>query len=127
VVFAFHTALTPSLELPGLTLITLPVEMGTAKYDVVFDLQEVDSGVLGCVEYNTDLFQIPDAMRMITLYEQLLRFMAATPEKRLSALLQSLADWETSRRRAVEETQKSEDNRRKLRNSKRKAIVDVRQ
>jgi amino acid adenylation domain-containing protein len=74
------------LELAGLKLTPVPVHSGTAKFDLLFSLEENGDGLSGFIEYNTDLFDAETIERWIGHYQMLLEAVAAEPEQRLSQL-----------------------------------------
>ena len=75
-----------ALDLPGLTLQALPVEINTAKSELVLDLWEGERGLAGTVEYCTELFDAPAVERLMRRYEALLHSTVAAPQSRLNAL-----------------------------------------
>jgi non-ribosomal peptide synthetase component F len=86
VVFTLQNAPLPPLELPGLTLGLLDVDQGTAKFDLVLNMWDLEQGLTGALEYNTDIFLAPTAARMLGRFERLLGSVAARPEARLDEL-----------------------------------------
>jgi len=89
------------LELAGLKLTPIPVHSGTAKFDLMFSLEENADGLSGFIEYNTDLFDAGTIGRLIGHYQMLLENIAMDAEQRLSQLpllteperKQLFADW----------------------------------
>ncbi|HEY3582450.1 MAG TPA: amino acid adenylation domain-containing protein, partial [Pyrinomonadaceae bacterium] len=75
-----------SLEVPGLKLDPLPVDTGTAKFDLLLAIVEEPDGLRGSVEYNTDLFEAATIERMAAHFENLLASIVADPTQRLSQL-----------------------------------------
>jgi amino acid adenylation domain-containing protein len=75
-----------ALELPDLTLSLLPGERGTAKFDLTLSLLETGEGVVGSLEYSTDLFEAETIKRMLGHYQRLLEGVAANPQRHLSEL-----------------------------------------
>ncbi|WP_318196650.1 non-ribosomal peptide synthetase [Streptomyces sp. MCL20-2] len=69
-------------------LATEPVEAdpGPAKYDLNLTVRETDAGLVGHLEYSTDLFTEETAARMARSYERLLREIAADPDADLTRL-----------------------------------------
>jgi amino acid adenylation domain-containing protein len=74
------------LELAGLKLQPVHSHSGTAKFDLMFSLEESEGGLGGFVEYNTDLFDESTITRMLGHFETLLAGIVANPEQRLSEL-----------------------------------------
>jgi glycosyltransferase involved in cell wall biosynthesis len=87
-------------ELPGLRLVALTVEQGTAKIDLLLNLLETADHLLGALEFRADLFE-PATVR--ALGEDLLRVLeqaSARPEVPCRELLADLAQ-AAQRRRAA--------------------------
>ena len=57
---------------------------GVARYDITFNLADREDGIVGAMEYNTDLFKASTIKRMQSQYIQLLRAIVASPDARLS-------------------------------------------
>ena len=86
VMFVLQNAPTPELHLPNLTIRGFDLDIITSKFDVTMALQETEQGLIGFVEYNTDLFKPETIERLMGHYQQLLQAIAAAPERRLSEL-----------------------------------------
>ncbi|HZI07435.1 MAG TPA: amino acid adenylation domain-containing protein, partial [Archangium sp.] len=67
--------------LPGLTLRPLPVDGGTAKFDLTLYVTEGEQGLETALEYNADLFEQETAARMLGHLEVLLEGLVARPEQ----------------------------------------------
>jgi non-ribosomal peptide synthetase component F len=74
--------------------------------------------------YNPDLFDTTTIARMAELYQIVLAKATATPEIRLSGIMQALAETERQQR-AAEHQQFQEASLQKLKSIKRKAITGV--
>ena len=109
-----NTPTAPPLDLPGLTLQAMPVEINTAKNDLVIDMWEGTDGLAGAVEYNTDLFDQPAIERMMQSYEALLRSVVSQPDARLNAL-ELLSDKERQQRLLAAQNREEAARRRFLR------------
>ncbi|HWE61083.1 MAG TPA: amino acid adenylation domain-containing protein, partial [Chloroflexota bacterium] len=83
VMFILHNAPLESVVLPTLTVRTLPVEYGTAKFDLTLSAAETAQGLLGQWEYRTDLFEEATIRRMAGHFQTLLEGIVADPERRL--------------------------------------------
>ena len=57
VVFALQNVPQRELTLPGLALTSEHVDTGTAKFDLSVSLAEAPEGLIGRIEYNTDIFE----------------------------------------------------------------------
>ena len=75
-----------ALELPGLTLEPLEVDIGTAEFDLTLFMWEEAEGLNVLSEYNTDLFDAATITRMLTAFQNLLEGIVVDPEQRLSTL-----------------------------------------
>lgn len=73
-------------ELPGLSATPIPIDTGTAKFDLVLSLTEEREGLIASLEYNSDLFDSWTAARMLGHYQRLLEGILADPDLRLSEL-----------------------------------------
>jgi amino acid adenylation domain-containing protein/non-ribosomal peptide synthase protein (TIGR01720 family) len=86
VMFALQNAPMPALELPNLTLSSLEIESGTAKFDLTLSMEDTEQGLVGSLEYNTDLFHGTTISRMLGHFQTLLEGIVAEPDQRLSDL-----------------------------------------
>ncbi len=59
---------------------------GTAKFDLTMALEETDQGIVGSLEYQTDLFNASTIERMIRHFEILLEGVVAAPDTPLNEL-----------------------------------------
>ncbi|HEY0736386.1 MAG TPA: amino acid adenylation domain-containing protein [Herpetosiphonaceae bacterium] len=83
VMFVLQNAPMPGPELGNLSMLPVEVDNKTAKFDISFDLTEIDDGIIGFVEYNTDLFALTTIERLIQHFQQLLESIAGNPEQRI--------------------------------------------
>lgn len=86
VMFVLQNAPMSALELSGLTVSPLESNSGIAKFDLTLSVEETASGLIGILEYNTDLFEAATIARMVGHLQQLLSGIVANPEQRLDAL-----------------------------------------
>jgi amino acid adenylation domain-containing protein len=100
VVFTTQNAPAPAIEIAGLTLAQLPVENGTAKFDLVINFIEREGDLHGSIEYSTDLFERESIRRLIEHFRRLLKGIVADPGRPLSELTLLT---EEERRRVLEE------------------------
>lgn len=70
----------------GVTFALEPVERRFARNDLELEILEAQDGLLGSLQYNTDLFQRGDMQRLIGHYQQLLSSIVADPRQRVSQL-----------------------------------------
>ncbi|MGK3966667.1 amino acid adenylation domain-containing protein [Sorangium sp. So ce118] len=86
VLFALHNVRLPKLELRGLTVTPLELDSGMARFDLSLILEEVDRGLSGVWEFNTDLFDVATIQRMAGSFEELVRGIVAAPARRIGEL-----------------------------------------
>jgi amino acid adenylation domain-containing protein len=84
VFFAFLNVPRLPLDLAGLVVSPLDVQIGTAKFDLSLYLWEAEGGLRGTVEYNTDLFDQATIARLAAHFSTLLAGITATPERRVA-------------------------------------------
>ncbi|HLL64408.1 MAG TPA: condensation domain-containing protein, partial [Micromonosporaceae bacterium] len=85
VAFTFQNA-GGDLTLPGLTAERVLVDPGTSRFDMSWNLSEVDDGLDLNVEYNTDLFDAETIDALMAHYGVLVNALATAPETPLSAV-----------------------------------------
>lgn len=73
-------------EASGLTLRTLEFDSGTAQLDIFLSMSESEEGLAGCLEYNTDIFDLTTISQFINNFQTLLGNIIANPEHHLSEL-----------------------------------------
>ncbi|MHC5763140.1 amino acid adenylation domain-containing protein, partial [Nostoc sp.] len=86
VMFVLQNAPMSALELPGLILSPVESESNTSKFDLTLYMSETESGIVGNLEYNTDLFQEASIYRMVEHLQTLLSGIVVNPQQRLSEL-----------------------------------------
>ncbi len=86
VVFALEDSPRPGLDLPGLAAIPLPVESGTAKFDLALYMEDHEGTLCGLLEYSRDLFGRATAARLLRRFATLLGAAASSPECAVSEL-----------------------------------------
>jgi amino acid adenylation domain-containing protein len=74
------------LSLPGLSLETLEIESGVARFDLTVSLVERHGILSGVIEYDTDLFDRTTVLRLAWHFRTLLRSVAEAPGSSLSEL-----------------------------------------
>jgi amino acid adenylation domain-containing protein len=110
VVFDFQESPLAALNVSDLRLTPIRVDARTSKFDLALSVEQVESGLRGFFNYNTDLFDAETIQRMIGHFECLLHDMVAHPERPVSGLAiltenerrQSLFSW--NEREAAERT-----------------------
>jgi amino acid adenylation domain-containing protein len=101
VMFALQNAPGNELKLLGLNLEYLPIETNTARFDLSLSFTNNAEGLVGELEYNSDLFDADSIIRMLGHLKILLADIAAYPDKSISELSvltpaeqqQILRDW----------------------------------
>ncbi|MCP4661772.1 MAG: hypothetical protein GY856_40740, partial [bacterium] len=93
VLFIYQHTMPTEIPLGDLELRGEGGETRTAKFDMILTAVAVPEGLLGFVEYNTDLFDAATIERLSGHYRALLEEVAGAPERRLSELaaLQAVA------------------------------------
>ncbi|MFL6194099.1 MAG: amino acid adenylation domain-containing protein [Thermoanaerobaculia bacterium] len=86
IMFQLQNVPLPAFEIAGVAIEALPVEMGTALFDLGLDLMETPSGLLAVARYATDLFDPATVRRLLEHFERLLHGVAADPLARISAV-----------------------------------------
>ncbi|NKQ35829.1 MAG: amino acid adenylation domain-containing protein [Chloroflexi bacterium] len=86
VMFDLQEAPLPQLNLPGLTVAPLPIDDGTAKFDLALSLEMGADGLGGYLNYNRDLFNPDTIERLITHFQTLLAAVAADPDQPIAQL-----------------------------------------
>jgi len=88
--YGFRSPIKKKMQLADLTLEPVEVESGVAKFDLVVLLWDVDDGISGTFEYNTDLFESATIKKMITHFEKLLHSIASNPDLPISKYIEQL-------------------------------------
>jgi amino acid adenylation domain-containing protein/non-ribosomal peptide synthase protein (TIGR01720 family) len=84
--FALQNAPVASLEIEDLRLRPVDVEATTAKFDLTLSLSEQGGGLLGTVEYATDLYDAATVDRLILQLERLLAAALGEPDRLVAGL-----------------------------------------
>lgn len=71
---------------PGVKLTELDPSEISARFDIVFNLREAGTGLLGTCIYATDLFESETMERMIRHWRNLLQQLVVAPQRRLSEM-----------------------------------------
>ncbi len=100
VAFALQGALLEDLQLSDLALSQMEVESGTAKFEMTLFMEDRANGLVGMLEYNTDLFEATTIERLTGHYQALLEGIVADPDQSIAALPMLT---ETERQRLLDE------------------------
>lgn len=84
--FVLQNGLTQTIALPDLTLSLKELDTQTATFDLTLFLEETPQGLIGTVEYNTDLFRDSTIARLIGHFQTLLEGIVIDPTRSLSSL-----------------------------------------
>lgn len=87
VMFQLDNTPTTTLELPGLTLSPLEFHNEMAKFDLTLSMMDTEQGLIGSLEYNTDLFNAATITRMLKHFQTLVEGIVANPDQQISDLL----------------------------------------
>ncbi|MEH2157011.1 non-ribosomal peptide synthetase, partial [Nostoc sp.] len=86
VMFDLNNAPITEIELTGLSVSELPIEISTVKVDLTLSMENTPGGLFGWWQYNTDLFDSSTIERMTGHFVTLLEAIVANPEERISQL-----------------------------------------
>ena len=86
VMFAIQNMPVGKLTLPGLTVEPFLLESISSKFDLTLSLFEKPDGLIGALEYNTDLFDHGTSRRLVKHFKYLLEQIAADPDQSISEL-----------------------------------------
>ena len=86
VMFVLQNAPMPPLELPELILNPVMVDSKTAKVDLSLSMTDTQQGLMGNLEYNTDLFEAATIKRMVGHFQTMLESIVVNPDQNLSDL-----------------------------------------
>src|SRR6185436_18038062 len=86
VMLVLQNAPMEATEIPGLRFLPLPVESGTARFDLHLALTELPAGLLADLEYNQDLFESATMIRLLGHLRTLAEGAVAAPGTRLADL-----------------------------------------
>ncbi len=67
-------------ELEGISAEQVPVDTGTSRFDLAVIFDETDAGLVGIVEYSTDLFRRSTIRRIMECFERLLDAVCQNPQ-----------------------------------------------
>ncbi|MCH8029348.1 MAG: amino acid adenylation domain-containing protein [Candidatus Dadabacteria bacterium] len=82
-----------SIKLPGIVTTLTSAHNGASELDLTLEMREGDAGLIGEIEYNSDLFDKGTMTRAAERFEILLEGIVKDPDERISEL-PMLTDWE---------------------------------
>ena len=105
VMFVLQNTPRNDLDLPDVTLSSLPTEKTNTQFDLTLTLVEKEQELYGEWEYDSELFEQQTVERMASNFQTLLESIVAHPDKRLSELSvlsqseqnQILVEWNASK------------------------------
>ncbi|ARU62659.1 hypothetical protein CBW65_18025 [Tumebacillus avium] len=86
VMFSLQNAPVGSLEVEGITFKQIIVDGGTAKFDLLVNMQELQDTLYATFEYNADLFDEATMQRMSGHFSRILSEIAEQPDQKLADL-----------------------------------------
>jgi amino acid adenylation domain-containing protein len=86
VLFVLQNAPMPALDLPDLSMRPLELTSGTARLDLALSMTETAGGLVGTLEYNTDLFDCTTIMRLSSHIQMLLAGAIIAPDQPIAAV-----------------------------------------
>jgi hypothetical protein len=86
VMFALQNVPREELELPGLKLSRVQLSDVSAKFDLMMVLEESEDGLVGGLEYNSDLFNESTIAGICRHFQNLLESVVANPDGRIQEL-----------------------------------------
>ncbi|HEU5377016.1 MAG TPA: amino acid adenylation domain-containing protein [Ktedonobacteraceae bacterium] len=86
VMFTLQNTPAVTIELDGLTLLPLEMINPATKFDLTLFFFESEHGLVGLLEYNTDLFEQVTIARLSNHLQTMLSEIVANPEQRISRL-----------------------------------------
>ncbi|MBT5466724.1 MAG: amino acid adenylation domain-containing protein, partial [Candidatus Marinimicrobia bacterium] len=86
VMFVLQNAPVGDLKLPGMKTTPLELDYVTSLFDLTLSMEENRNGLMGFIEYNTDLFDRCTIEKMIEHFKALLTAIAVNPYQKISEL-----------------------------------------
>ncbi|MFP2930664.1 amino acid adenylation domain-containing protein, partial [Pyxidicoccus sp. 3LG] len=86
VMLAYQNAPMPEVMGPGLRLVPVDIDRSSAKFDLTLAVNDSGNGLVGSLEYSSDLFDASTAARMVDHLRELLTAALADPDRPLSTV-----------------------------------------
>ena len=100
VMLVYQNVPQPITEVGTLQVEQLEIDSGVSRFDLLFNLVDTEQGVVGHLEYNSDLFHDESIARMLGHFRTLVESVVADPEMSIAKLpilqaseRQQLLDW----------------------------------
>jgi len=111
VMFVLQNAPVGDLKIPGMKTTPLELDYVTSLFDLTLSMEENRNGLMGFIEYNTDLFDRCTIEKMIGHFKALLTVIAENPDQKISELpllneaerYQMLVEWNDTKSAYSEE------------------------
>jgi amino acid adenylation domain-containing protein/non-ribosomal peptide synthase protein (TIGR01720 family) len=84
VMFAMQNVPPVEMTLPDLTWTNVSIDSETAKFDLLLSMRETADGLVGTLQYNTDLFAASTIKRMLGHFQTLVLRLAGAPDEFVS-------------------------------------------
>ena len=81
VMFALQNAPSTPWDLPGLSVEQMPLSISAVRFDIEVHFWEVPNGLIGAINYSSDLFEQATIARMIEHFQTLLAAIVAHPQQ----------------------------------------------
>ncbi|HTK06061.1 MAG TPA: amino acid adenylation domain-containing protein, partial [Ktedonobacteraceae bacterium] len=95
VLFTWQRDMLEKVEMPDLALQSFAVDHAGARFDLSMDLVDSSQGLMGTLEYNTDLFDAPTITRLIAHFQNILEAAIAQPDLPVARLpLLTANEWQ---------------------------------
>lgn len=93
VAFVLQNTPLPTFHLESLAMepLSFDIDTGSARFDLLLDMGETETGLVGFFEYNTDLFDLATIQQMVELFQLLLTMVLEKPEAHLLDFVDRLA------------------------------------
>lgn len=85
VMFVMQNTPAPALELPGLKLEPFKISDEQSAFDLTFFTRQTNDGIVGWLEYNSDLFNATTISQMLESFQLLLGEIVANPDQRIES------------------------------------------
>jgi len=85
VMFVMQNTPAAALELPGLKLEPFKISDEQSAFDLTFFTRQTDDGIVGWLEYHSDLFNATTISQMLERFQLLLDEIAANPDRRIES------------------------------------------
>jgi alpha-ketoglutarate-dependent taurine dioxygenase/acyl carrier protein len=120
VLFVLQNTPMPALKLSDLTISTLEIDTGKAKFDLALFMKETEQGLAGLWKYNPELFNHDAITHLSHHFEALLNSIVKNPDTRIDAL-EMLSEAE-KQKQLIEQAQREKANLKKFKTIKPKAV-----